>query len=565
MRGTLSEGVLPTLLRHLYVGRMTGSLHFTGGGERRTLRFQHGHIVRADTDVVAERLGETLVRLGHLSAGDLARATEIVVRDKRRLGVVLQEMGVLDRERMGEVLALQAREVLLRILAWEGADYEFVEAESCLAPGDEITLQQSTGDIILEAVRRVHDPEVIRRGLGDTSRVLAPSNDPLLRFQRLTLSPADGFVLSRVDGTTSAAEVIGMIPMPAEEAERSLYCLLCTGVLEFEAPRARRAKPAEARPAPRPAPGPPVPWSNGAPARPAPARPAPAPPAPAAPPRQPAQAPPAPPAPAPRADDGEARRREIQHFFEGLRARNHFEVLGLAPGVGDAAVKDAYFRLAKRFHPDVHHGPALADLRERLEAIFIRLGQAYDVLRTQHSRESYAADLAARAPRRPQPEPAPPAASPEPPPGPLASDPDEARKAVASVRQAERLVLQEKFFDAVQLLQQALPRLTGKPRQRARVMLAQVYLKNPHWAKQAEAELLAVLSDDPHCHEAHATLGSLYRGRGMRARALSHLRKAAELNPESEEVREGLAALEAAAPEPEPPEEGGLLKKILGR
>ena len=86
---------------------------------------------------------------------------------------------------------------------------------------------------------------MVRFSLGDMDRVLALSSDPLLRFQKLTLSPEDGFVLSRVDGVTSAREIVQMIPLPAERTQRSLLGLLSTGVVEFagRAP-SRNAAPA---------------------------------------------------------------------------------------------------------------------------------------------------------------------------------------------------------------------------------------------------------------------------------------------------------------------------------
>jgi molecular chaperone DnaJ len=55
-------------------------------------------------------------------------------------------------------------------------------------------------------------------------------------------------------------------------------------------------------------------------------------------------------------------------------------VLGVPRDATEAQVREAYFRLAKRFHPDVHHDPALSDLREQLEQIFGRLNEAYEEL-----------------------------------------------------------------------------------------------------------------------------------------------------------------------------------------
>ena len=555
MSGDLAEGVVPHLLREIYVGRRNGTLTLVRGDERQSLRFRRGHIVNAHTNVLEERLGEMLVRRGLLSEADLARATEIVVRDGRRLGEVLAELALIDANGIEDAVALHVHEMLAKVFLWHGGSFAFEEEPEAEAD-QELTLKLSTGELILEAVQAVRDPDVVRYALGDMGRVLVLSNDPLLRFQKLTLSPEDGFVLSRVDGVTSAHEIVQMIPLPPERTQRSLLGLLSTGVVEFEsvrpsrktAPAAGGERPHEAKAPPHPAPEPP-------------------PAAPAAPP------PPAePPAPSPRpepADEKAAeRRREILEAWDGLKTRTHFEVLGLSRSVGEAEVKDAYFGLAKRFHPDVHHSASLGDLRDELEEVFIRLGEAYDVLRDPRKRADYEARL-----RRSKPKPAAEAASghgagPEPaPPEPPRDPEEEARLAEEDIRRAAKLFEQEKFWDAIQLLEPAVEAAQGKPRLRARVLLARSYLRNPKWAKSAEATLLAATREEPKAVEPWALLGAIYAEKGLRTRASATYRKVLELKPDHEEAAQYLAL---HAPPPGPPEDegggeggGGLLGRLF--
>ena len=569
MNGDLAEGVLPELLREIYVGRRNGTLRLVRGQERQSLCFRHGHIVNAHTNVLEERLGEMLVRRGFLSEADLARATEIVVRDGRRLGEVLAEMGLIDASGLEDAVALHVHEMLARVFAWHEGSYAF-EEEPEGEPGGELTLKLSTGELILEAVQAVRDPDVVRYALGDMDRVLTLSSDPLLRFQKLTLSPADGFVLSRVDGVTSAREIVQMIPLPAEQTQKSLFGLLSTGVVEYAGVRRPRDASAPARPALDPppaapaAPAAPVSPPPTAPVAASPSPPAPPPPPPGAPPPKAAQAPAAPAGPAATDDKAAERRREILEAFGGLKTRNHFEILGLSRSVGEAEVKEAYFRLAKRFHPDVHHGASLGDLRDELEAVFIRLGEAYEVLRDPRKRGDYEARLG-----RPRPKPAGetgggPATpgAPEPPVPEPARDPDEeARRAEESIRKAAKLFEQEKFWDAIQLLLPAVEAVQGKTRLRGQLTLARCYAKNPKWAKETESVLLAATRESPEAVDAWALLGELYAQKGLRTRAATMYRKALELQPDHEEAAQFVAA---NAPVAEPPEdEGG--SGLLGR
>jgi cytochrome c-type biogenesis protein CcmH/NrfG len=106
-------------------------------------------------------------------------------------------------------------------------------------------------------------------------------------------------------------------------------------------------------------------------------------------------------------------------------------------------------------------------------------------------------------------------------------------------------------------------------KQKGRVLLARAYLRNPNWVKQAEQVLLAATQEDPAYAEPFFVLGTIYKGSGLRSRALSMFRKAVELKPEHEEAA---AEIQSLAPDPDPegqaeesPPSGGLLKKLFRR
>jgi curved DNA-binding protein CbpA len=94
------------------------------------------------------------------------------------------------------------------------------------------------------------------------------------------------------------------------------------------------------------------------------------------------------------------RRLEILGRQASLAQTSHFELLGVSRDATTAQVREAYFGLARRFHPDGHHEPALSDLREPLEKIFGRLGEAYEVLCHPRARERYEQELDRASGRR---------------------------------------------------------------------------------------------------------------------------------------------------------------------
>jgi hypothetical protein len=549
MKESLAEGSLPLVLRDLYVARKTGMLHFRREDERRSFRFRIGQVTRADTTVLQDRLGDVLVRAGLLSAQDLKRASGFVLRDRKRLGAVLEELGILDRSQVEDAVALHARENFLKVLAWPDGEYAFEEDTN--PPGDEdATTKLATAEMILDSVRSLKDPDLIRYHLGNLDRILTLPTDPMLRMQKVTLSPGDGYVLSRVDGSTSAREILQMIPQDPEETQRSLLGLLCIGMVEFSL-------------LPPKPPVPPLPQRQEPAAREA------APQAPAA--ASPADAPPASPTAsatevrAPERErksaELEAAEREILEAFEGIKTRTHFEMLGLPRACNDSEVKEAYFRLAKRFHPDAHRDPALAPLKEKLSAVFIRLGEAYEILRMPRTRSEYEARLprTAQAPTASQPSATPPAAEPRP------GTYVDAAMVEDAVRRAERLHKEEKYWDAIQLIEGVVGAAEGRMKSKAKLVLARAYAKNPKWTKRAEELLQTVLQEDPKYGEPYFALGLIYKEKGLRSRATSMFRKTLELKPDHEEAAAELATLSPEGEAPAPPEGGGLIKRLFGK
>ena len=378
------------LLREIYVGGKSGHLHLAVDGERKSLRIRQGQIVHGTSDTAGEHMGDVLVRYGLLSQEDLDRALAIVLRDRRRLGAVLVEQGLLQKSRVEEAVGLHAREILFNAIGRPGVTCVFEELADSLLETD-IACPFSTGQLILEATRRILDPELVRTVLGDLGRVLALSPDPLLRTQRIALTPADGFVLSRVDGNSRARDVMALVPLPAEDVERSLFSLVCTGIVDC-LPEATSASRAAARTPARPVP--PTAPVVTPPPRPPVTQPA------------PVGASQATSIPSPSATGAGAAAREererptratrnaeeirclILETYARLK-RDHFEVMGLERTATGAEVRDAYGDFARILHPDACRDPTLEDLREKREAVFIRLSEAYEVLRNAASRAEY--------------------------------------------------------------------------------------------------------------------------------------------------------------------------------
>jgi DnaJ domain len=502
---------------------------------------------------------------------------------RMRLERVLVEVGIRAQPKAAPPAAHPGdpRGHLIRALTDPAATATFTEGAE--ASADVVETAGATEPLILEAVRELRAPEAVRAALGDLDQRLVAT--AALADER-TLTLTEGYLLSRIDGTSSAREVLQLVPLDPDETERTLLGLLLTGRVEY---RAAPARPVHRRPEPlaRVDAGEPHAAEETVAAPDAPGTPA----------EEEAafpqvslieEGPPPEPEAAPAAQldpKTRERKKEIWEVFQSLPAQNHFEVLGVEPGCGDADVKRAYAALVKRFHPDAQGDPRLDDMHVVLAAILIRAREALEVLGTRQSRLLYEAKSGiVRRPREAAPPaaastPPPPAAtpvrSPAPPtpaapPPPAPARPAPAPAAAAPVPdyvppeqillRARLLLSQARYWDAIQVLENAVPQMEPRRNQhKGRILLAKAYAKNPRWIRRAEEYLHGVVREDSANVEAHYELGLLYKQVGQVARAQAAFRRVVELKPEHREAAAELGLDSGPGPG------GGLLKRLFGR
>jgi curved DNA-binding protein CbpA len=482
VEGVLSEGRIPEILRELYVHRRSGFLHFHSEQDHRTVVLRRGCIIDGTMNAPGAELGDLMVCDGLLTAEELSRAMAAVARAQQPFGVVLQKLGLIDSRRLEDALALYVREILLGVFSWDGGTFRFDEHELDVTEGGP-TPSVSTGEIILDAVRLMSSGSAMRQMLGDLERVLVSSTDPLLRFQRIPLTPTDGYILSRIDGTMTAREIIQSAPLPADQVERSLLGLLCTGMVEFVPP--------------------------------------------------PVEQPPA---------GSQELRTRVLETSARLKTSTHFELLGVPVTASPSEVRAAYIRLARLYHPDAQHDPALADLHDPLEKIFARVNAAYEVLSHPDRRASYEEFLGRQ--QRPT---ASPGSNENPPATPNHPTPETPQSPEQALSDAEHLFAEGKYWEMIGLTQGVLPQARNHTRQRIRLLRGQAYLRHPDYRKQAIQELEALLAEGPADAQAHYLLGIAYRDEGLKKRAIGHLRRALELKPHDKQAERALVKLEAEA------------------
>ena len=211
---------------------------------------------------------------------------------------------------------------------------------------------------------------------------LLPGTD----LRGLSISPAEAFVVSRIDGATNISEIAEETGKSIDEVNELLDRLVALGALAIDEPprsQERRHSPA---PGPRPSGsfrvGPIVETSAVGEHQ-----------HPAASLYDPAEL-----------DESVEidlpRRRQILDTYYRLDQVTHYQLFGVGPNVDKKAIKSAYFQIVNVFHPDRYFGKNVGSFKSKLEKVFSRLTQSYEVLAHAASRAAYDEYLRAQSKTR---------------------------------------------------------------------------------------------------------------------------------------------------------------------
>lgn len=247
-RGTLTLHSLPRILRELAAARNTGILHLSREGVSKRVHFKEGSIVFAGSDDEQERLGEFLIRAGKMKRSDLDFALHVTKETRQTLGTTAVEMGFLSREELQAQALERIKAILHSLFTWESGEFHFEERDAFVA--DDIAVNLSVKEIILEGIRSIEDPERIRKGLGDVNAVLRQPENPLAPYTEGSLSSSVEWILYQANGVSTIQDIVGNSPLDEERTLKSIYALVSAGLLEIggEPAQAPAAALVEARP-----------------------------------------------------------------------------------------------------------------------------------------------------------------------------------------------------------------------------------------------------------------------------------------------------------------------------
>lgn len=504
IEGRLGAGGGADLLSALWQQERTGILELAAGGADRKLVLVAGEIVYALSSETAEKLPVRLLAGGLVGKAALVEAAKA----GGDLRAALAARSLLAPEAHDRELAALVEAVVTAAFPLTEGKYAFVDRDEVQVPGMLASLDMTP--VFWRAARRA-PPEFAARFLGNHAQrvVRAPSDELLARLPGL--QPAEGYVISRIDGYSSVHDLIGLSPLGEAATLQLLLGLTVVGFADVagrpgvklprpsKSPSKKRAAASAPAPAARPASAPvAAPATSAAGAAP--------------------QVPHLP-------KEGESLLDAARELLARAKQLDHYALLGVKPTASDDDIRRAYYALARSYHPDRVGKDAPAEHREVVESLFALIGEAFGVLSDEALRHGYDDRLKS---------------------GQAAADRQEkkvdrkdiARESFAKGRAAlaagDRAAAQRLFEHAAE---------TDHDNWDFRMALARLLASDPRTRRRSEQHLLEAIRIDQTKADAYHELAVVYRSANLRSRALEKLREGLKWDATHEGILRELAEL----------------------
>jgi hypothetical protein len=219
--GELVPGRAGELLGAAARGRVTGTLLFERGPVKKMVGLRDGQPVLARSNVVAECLGETLVRSGRLSPEARDAALELGRARGLRLGLALLELGRVDAPALAAALGAQMQARLQELVAWKEGDWLFAPRGPAEPDAD---LPRPLAEVLHRGLAFLEDAE------------LAPLLPPPHRFFRFSSAEASALAATLdAPGARALAAGVHAGELPPSTGRLAL-AFAWVGDLEEDAP-----------------------------------------------------------------------------------------------------------------------------------------------------------------------------------------------------------------------------------------------------------------------------------------------------------------------------------------
>lgn len=311
--------------RDILKKQANGTLRVISPNFSKELYFSEGTLTFAKTSLIQERIGEILFKIGKINASQFATITALIANSTERVGKILVSQDIISQRDLFLALLYQIRTIALSVFNLRDGQWSFSPDIPDLPRDSKFSIELPA--ILSEGIKTVQSTEFFRNQFMNKIVIAKPIPDSLRTF----LNAQEIYhhhQLSQIPNTP-IDQWIDHHGSQSETTIKQLGLFLMLDLIEIHDNQTYKIQNQLVE--------------------------------------------------------------QILQLHETLSKAvfTHYQILGVDPKSDFAAIKNAYFELAKKYHPDRFSGMPDPDIRDKANHIFSLINQAYDTLSNAEKRREY--------------------------------------------------------------------------------------------------------------------------------------------------------------------------------
>ena len=319
------ESPVPFVLRKVLVEKISGELTIKGETFEKSLYFSQGDLCFARTNVLHERLGEVLFKIGKIDQTQFWDIHKLISGQKERLGRILVQNNFISQKDLFFGLIHQVRVIALSTFALTSGEWEFSPALPEIPEDSRFKIELP--GIFAEGVQRFKSLPLFKNNFLKRSLQTKPVSAEISSFLK-----SDDLELLKLLGARSGAtaeKLAAETGLTDEAFWQKLALFFLLNILEFTAPPVDREL----------------------------------------------------------TQNYEALLNLYENMK--ARELDYYELFNLKSGATFNEIKEVYYQFAKKFHPDRLGETSNPEMREKANFVFARVNKAFEVLSNEDKRREY--------------------------------------------------------------------------------------------------------------------------------------------------------------------------------